>query len=205
MNNWTKIPDDKTIEQTAAALTANGMETFVVTSGEDAKNKVLEFVPEGSEVFTMTSKTLDVIGIPQVINESGKYDSIRKKFESMDRQTQSREMQKIGSSPEYAIASVHALTQDGKAIIASNTGSQLAAEVYGANNVIWVIGAQKIVQDIDEGFKRIYEYVLPLESDRFNKTYNMTTGSFVSKLLIINREIKPGRIRTIIVKQVLGF
>ena len=123
----------------------------------------------------------------------------------MDRQTQSREMQKIGSSPEYAIASVHALTQDGKAIIASNTGSQLAAEVYGASNVIWVVGAQKIVQDIDEGFKRIYEYVLPLESDRLNKTYNMTTGSFVSKLLIINREIKPGRIRTIIVKQVLGF
>ena len=205
MTNWTKIPDDKTIEQTAAALTANGMETFIVTSGEDAKNKVLEFVPEGSEVFTMTSKTLDLIGIPQVINESGKYASVRKKLESMDRQTQSREMQKIGSSPEYAIASVHALTQDGKAIIASNTGSQLAAEVYGANNVIWVIGAQKIVQDIDEGFKRIYEYVLPLESDRFNKTYNTTTGSFVSKLLIINREIKPGRIRTIIVKQVLGF
>jgi hypothetical protein len=68
-----------------------------------------------------------------------------------------------------------------------------------------VVGAQKIVKDVDEGFKRIYEYVLPKESVRANKAYNITTGSFVSKLLMINREVRPGRIKVILVKEKLGF
>ncbi len=203
MNKWTQIPSDETIGQTAQALIKNGIETFVVETGEEAKKKVLELVPAGAEVFTMTSKTLDEIGIPQVINESEKYDSVRNKLNSMNRETQSREMQKLGATPDYAIVSVHALTQDGKVMIASNTGSQLAADVYGASRVILVIGAQKIVKDVDEGFERIYDYVLDLESERLQKLYNV--ASFVSKLLIINREVNKDRIKAIIVKEVLGF
>jgi len=72
-------------------------------------------------------------------------------------------------------------------------------------HVIWVVGTQKIVKNVDEGMKRIYEYVLPLESVRLNKAYNISTGSFVSKLLILNREIVPGRITIILVKEKLGF
>jgi len=64
---------------------------------------------------------------------------------------------------------------------------------------------KKIVKDLDEGMKRIYDYILPLESERLNKAYNLTTGSFVSKLLIVNREIFPGRITLIFVNEPLGF
>jgi hypothetical protein len=90
-------------------------------------------------------------------------------------------------------------------VVASNTGSQLPAYVYGADNVIFVAGTQKIVPNLDTASKRVYEFVLPKESERANAAYHITTGSFVSKLLIINRELKPGRITVVLVKQHLGF
>lgn len=196
-----------TIQATITALTANGIHAEVVDTKETAKEKVLALIPKGAEVMNMTSVTLDEIGVPQVINESGNYISVRNKLNSMDREAQGLEMQKLGAAPEYTIGSVHAVTQDGKLLIASNTGSQLPAYVYGSSHVILVVGAQKIVKDTDEGIKRIYEYILPKESVRLRKAYNLpdTVDSFVSKLLIINREVKPDRIHIIIVNEQLGF
>ncbi len=204
MDKWTRIPEESIIKETVEALKANGIESLIVENGEKAKEKVLELIPEGSEVMTMTSMTLESIGIPTIINESGKYNSIRSKLNSLDRATQSLEMQKLGAAPEYVVGSVHAVTEDGKILIASFTGSQLPAYAYGSSHVIWVIGAQKIVKNFDEGLKRIYEHVLLLESERVKKI-NMMPKSAVNKLLVINKEFKQNRITLIIVKRVLGF
>lgn len=203
--NWKKIPTNEILNKTVQALKTNGIHAEVVDTGLEAKQKVLSLIPDGAEIMNMTSRTLDAIGVSKEIVESGKYNSVRNKLTKMDRKTQSLEMQKIGAAPEWTVGSVHAVTQDGKVLIASNTGSQLPAYVYGSPHVIWVVGAQKIVKDVDEGIKRIYDYILPLESVRLNKAYNITTGSYVSKLLIINKEFTPGRITMIIVKEVLGF
>ncbi len=203
--DFSQLANDEVIYQTAAALKANGMEALVVDTGEAAKAKILELIPQNEEVMTMSSATLDTIGVPQELNDSGKYRSVRKELMSMNRQTQQLQMNKLGSAPHYTVGSVNAVTADGKVIIASNTGSQLAAYAYGGHHVIWVVGAQKVTANLDEAMKRIYDYVLPLESERANKAYNITTGSFVSKLLIINREIRPGRITIILVKEKLGF
>lgn len=201
---FNNIASDDTIQKTAAALQANGFNVHIVNTSEEAKQKVTELVPEQAEAFTMTSVTLDSTGIAEMINTSGKYDSVRQKLNSMDRATQGREMRKLGAAPDYALGSVHAITEDGKLLIASNTGSQLPAYVYGAGTIIWVAGANKIVPDQDTGVKRVYEYVLPLEAERARKSYG-ADGSFVSKLLIYNREINPDRAHVIIVKEQLGF
>ena len=152
-----------------------------------------------------TSVTLSTVGLDTESNESGNYDSVKNKLEKMIRETDTIAMQKLGAAPEWAVGSIHAVTEDGKVIIASNTGSQLPAYAYASPHIIWVVGTQKIVADQDEGMKRIYEYVLPLESVRLNKQYSMTAGSFVSKLLIINREFAPGRVTVVFVKRELGF
>lgn len=202
---WDAIPADDVIEKTIAALKANNIDAEVVETGEDAKNRVIELLPKGVEVMNMTSVTLEAISVAKEINESGNYRSVRNELAKMNRETQSPEMQKLGAAPEWTVGSVHAVTEDGKVLIASNTGSQLPAYVYGSPHVIWVVGAQKIVKDVDVGMKRIYDYILPLESVRLNKAYNINTGSFVSKLLIVNREFIPKRITLILVKEKLGF
>jgi L-lactate utilization protein LutC len=204
MNTWDTLKDTTIIQKTAQALTTNGMKTMIVESGVEAKKMILDLIPQHTEVFAATSVTLDTIGVSSEIDTSERYESVRNKLNSMNRETQSSEMQRIGSSPDWIIGSVHAVTEKGEVIIASNTGSQLAPESYGANHVIFVIGAQKIVNDIEEGFKRIYEHSLPLEAERARKAYG-APGSNVSKILIINKEIKPERITVILVKEVLGF
>lgn len=200
MKAWTATPEIKILNKTIAALKENGMEAVVVKSGKEAKQKILELVPEGAEVMTMSSVTLDTIGITAQLNESDKYKNVRKEFDIVDE----REKKHLGSAPDWAIGSVQAVTEDGHVLIASNTGSQLAAYAYGANHIIWVVGAQKIVKDFNQGIERIYKHTLPLEAERAKKAYG-AKGSNVSKILVINKEIKPERITLIIIKEVLGF
>ncbi|MBP9719062.1 MAG: lactate utilization protein [Candidatus Levybacteria bacterium] len=203
MNNWKTIALDTIIEKTATSLEEHGIAVIVVDTPEEAKKTVLKLIPQKAEVMTMTSETLKELGLETELNTSGNYDSVKTKLMTMDRKTQGNEMQKLGAAADYSIGSVHAVTEDGKVLIASNSGSQLPGYAYGSPHVVWVVGAQKLVKDLDEGMKRIYEYVLPLESERAHKAYGVS-GSFVSKLLIFNKEI-PGRITMIIVKQPLGF
>ncbi len=198
-----QLKDLETVKKTIAALQSNGITACSVETGEEAKEKVLELIPKGAEVMTMTSVTLDTIGLRQELNESDRYDSVRNKLKSIDRETQRTEMQKIGSAPAWAVGSVHAVTENGEVLVASNTGSQLAAYAYGAQHVIWIVGTQKIVKDSDEGLKRIYEYALPLENVRAQNAYGM--GSNVSKLLLISKEVNPHRLTIVFVNEKLGF
>jgi len=200
---FAKLASDEQIERTVKALDANGIHAIVAENGEEAKRIFFELVPEGAEVFLGASVTLETLGIKDMVDKTGKYDAVRPKMFAMNRETQGREIRKLGGAPDYAAGSVHAVTEDGQVMIVSNTGSQLGPYALGAGKVIWVVGAQKLVKDLNEGFKRIYEYDLPLETEHMRQLYNMGTG--VNKVLIVNREIRPNRITMIIVKEEVGF
>lgn len=207
MDKYTKIADQSTIDITIKALKENGISAQVVETGEDAKKKVIDLIPEGSEVMTATSATLDQIGLTSELNDSEKFNSTKNELNKLNRETDNRRMQQIGAAPEYIVGSVHAVSQNGLVFVASNTGSQMPGYVYGAGKVIWVVSAKKIVANQEEAFERIYDHVLPLESARARETYKAygVTGSNVSKLLIFNKEVNPDRINLIFVKEDLGF
>jgi hypothetical protein len=202
--DYKKIPSNEIIAKTADALRKRGMTMHVVGSGIEAKSKILDILPEDAEVMNMTSVTVDTIGVSEIIEESGKYFSARKKAASLDEVKQSKEIHNLRSIPDWTIGSVHAVTEEGSVMVASQTGSQLAAYTYGSDHVIWVIGAQKIVKDLEDGFKCVYEHSLPLESERAHKAYEVP-ASTVNKLFILNEEVKKDRITIILVKEVLGF
>jgi len=146
---------------------------------------------------------LNTLGITEELDRSGRYNSVRAKLGEMDPKTQNREMQKMGATPEYMIGSVHAVTETGRVIIASKTGSQLAGYAAAAAHVIWVVSTQKIVPTLEDGLKRVEEFTLPLENARALKVSGI--NSSINKLLIVNREYKPGRTTMILVKENLGF
>jgi acyl-CoA hydrolase len=201
--DWTKLADDSTVENTAQALRKRGIEAIVVDDGESAKKKIFELIPKGAEVMQMTSATLKEIGIAEELEQTDEYESVRKKIMEISDEKQRNDMRRKSLSPDYAIGSVHAVTQDGQILVASGSGSQLPAYVFGAANVIFVVGTQKIVKDLNDGLMRIYEHSLPLESERVKKEYGMPR-SMVNKILILEGE-RPGRIKLIFVKQKLGF
>src|SRR5262245_14883650 len=202
-HKFSHLASNERIERTAKALEANNIQVLIAENGEEAKRLFFELIPEGSEVFLGASVTLETLGIKDEIDKSGKYEALRPKIFAMDRATQGREIRKMGGAPDYAAGSVHAVTEAGQVLIASNTGSQLGPYASGAGKVIWVVGAQKLVKDLDEALKRIYDYDLPLETEHMRQLYNAPTG--VNKLLIVNKEIRPNRITMIIVKEALGY
>jgi len=200
---YAKLADDATIQKTVEALKKNGISAIVVETEEEAKKKVLELLPQGSEVMNMTSMTLEAINVASELNESERFNSVHNKLNTMDQKTQGAEMRRLGAAPEWVVGSVHAVTEGGHVLIASASGSQLPAYVYAAGHVIWVIGTQKIVKNTEEGMKRLYEYSFPLEDERALKAYGMHSG--VNKILIVNKELMPERITAILVKKKLGF
>jgi hypothetical protein len=200
---FTSLASDEQIERTAEALTANGFRVLVAANGEEAKNLFFENLPEGAQIHTGASATLDALGITEVIEKSGRYNAVRSQIWKMDRKIQADDMRRLGAAPDYMAGSVHAVTEDGHAIIASRSGSQLGPYVFGAGKVTWVVGAQKIVHDVEEGLRRVEEHVFPLEDQRAQNAYGV--HSDISKLLIYNREPMPGRTTIILVKEELGF
>ena len=116
--------------------------------------------------MTNTSVTLNDTGIADAINDGGPYESARNKMFALDFATQAQEMKAIGGQPDYALGSVHAVTRDGTLVIASASGSQLASYAWGAANVIFVVGAQKLVPTPEAARERIYQHSLKLEDAR---------------------------------------
>ena len=203
MGKWTKIPDDNTIDETIKSLAERGINAQVVDNGEQAKEKVMSLLPNGSRVLTSASVTLEEIGIHDEIEKTDKIISVRKEYMALDHQKDAEKIRALRATPEIVIGSVHAVTKKGEVIIASNTGSQLAPYAYSAKKVIWVVGAQKIVSDLNEGNQRLNEYIVPLENKHMQSLYGVDTN--VSKLLIFNKEIAKDRVTLIFVKETLGF
>jgi LUD domain len=200
---FSQVSSPDRIAAVAGALEHNGIRTIVVRSGDNARETVASLIPPGAEVFNNTSRTLESIGVADDIERSGRYEPLRLRLFQMDREMQAREMRTIAASPDYVVGSVHALTEGGSLLIASASGSQLGPIVSGAEHVIFVIGGQKIVADLDTGIRRIFEYSLPLEDWRAREAYGLPSG--VNNILIINRAVAADRITAILVQEALGF
>jgi hypothetical protein len=195
--------EEARVTRTAAALEANGITVLRAPNGAEAKRIVLDLIPDGSQVHHGASESLDTSGITQEIETSGRYEDIRSRTWSMDRETQADEIRHLGASPDVMLGSVHAVSETGSLITASMSGSQLGPYGSGAGQVILIVGTQKIVSDLEAGLRRVEEYAFPLEDARAQAAYGI--HSAVNKILIINREITPGRITVVLVDEVLGF
>jgi len=201
-DRFTSLPDDQALAATVVALEEHGFSVEVVDDRDAAQAAVLARIPAGSSVMTNTSVTLDQTGIADAINDGGPYESARNKMFSLDFATQAQQMKAIGGQPDYALGSVHAITRDGTLLIASASGSQLASYAWGAANVIFVAGAQKLVPTLQAAHERIYQHSLKLEDARAQAAYGQ--HSQVGKILEIHQEL-PGRIHIVLIRQLVGF
>ena len=66
-----------------------------------------------------------------------------------------------------------------------------------------MVGSQKIVPDLETALRRMRDYVLPWEDAQVRKVMNI--GSFVGKILIIEREWVNGRMTVILVRKPIGI
>lgn len=199
---YSQQASDEKIARAVKGLESNGFKVHVVDNLDQLRKTVIELIPEQSEVFTATSRTLDESGLSEELN-SAKYNSVRDMFMPLwGQEDKQLEMKRIGSASDYAVGSVHAITEDGQVVIASASGSQLPNYVYGAKNFIWTVGSQKLVKNLDEAIDRIENYTYHLEDERALEAYG--AHSSINKILIYRKE-PQGRGTVIIVREAVGF
>ena len=193
---------DAAINRVAERLREQNIEAIVVDTADEARAAVMERIPEGSEVHSAKSMTLEEIGVFEALHEPGRFDAIRPKLQSMDRATQGREMRKLGAVPDTIVGSVNAITADGALVAASATGNNLAAYAGGAGRVILIVGSQKLVPDLEAALRRIREVVFPDEDARVRSTLGV--GTKLEKLLVLYGEWVAGRTTVILVREPVG-
>lgn len=188
------------------ALASRGITMEYYETGAQALVRLQELVPLGTEVMTGSSTTLDQIGFTSWLtglHEEGKLRYFRAEVHHLGDPTQRASNRRLASLAPYFLGSVNALTEDGIALVSDASGTRLAGYIYGARNVIWAVGINKIVPDLDAAMRRIWEVALPGEDARIRAMGGH--GSTVGKLTLFYHEADPNRIRMLLIGESLGF
>jgi hypothetical protein len=193
----------QSIERAATALTAHGFTVEILDDAAAARSRIKDLIPEGSSVFTGASETLRLSGILRDINANGRYQAIGPRVTAMDLVKQADDIRGLLASPDIVLGSVAAVTETGSLVAASATGSQLPAYAGGAARRIWIVGAQKVVPDLNTALRRVEDHCLPLEYARAQEAYGQLSA--INELLILNAEPYPGRSTVLLLREAIGF
>jgi predicted CoA-binding protein len=199
------LASEKSIKKTTEALKARNVNVEHVNTKEEALKRLNELIPPGKEVMTGGSTTIDQIGLTDQL-KSGKHTwkNLKDAILAEKDKAKQTELRKKSLTSEYFLGSVHAVTETGQIIIVNASGSAIPSNSFSSDNVIWVVGTQKIVPTLEEGFKRVHEYCVPLEDKRMKSLGY--PGTTIGKILIFEREINENRkITLIFVNEKLGF
>jgi len=200
--SFAKPASEESIQRAATALRAHNFSVEVFDTLAQARAYVNSVLPNDQSILTASSETLRVSGLADDVNASGKFNAIMPQLMKLDRKTQRAEMRKLSASPDVVIGSVHAVTEDGKVVAASASGSQLGPYAGSAGKVIWVVGSQKVVPDIETAVRRVQFYSYPKEDIRAREKYGMPSA--LLKVLTMNGDF-PGRSTVVLVREPAGF
>lgn len=200
------LASQESINKTVQALEANGFQAEVVKNRADVLERIKVLIPKGTSVHNGASTTLQEIGyIDYLKSDTHGWNNLHANIlAEVDLEKQNK-LRRESAFSDYYLGSVHALSETGEMVIASNTGSQMPHLVFTSPNIILVVGTQKITQTLESAIRRLEEYVVSLEDKRAMSAYNSHTMN--SKTLILHKEnpMMGRNVRIILVKEQLGF
>lgn len=188
-------------------------EPYFCETKEDALDKLISLIPDGSSVSWGGSITLEEMGVAQRVH-SGNYNVMdRDKTSSPEERM---ELMRQALLCDYYLTSVNAISEDGILVSMDGVGNRVASLVFGPKNVIVVVGMNKIVPTLKDARNRTKKYAAPLNVERLEiedticaKTGtcgDCKTASSVCSYLVEQRMCKPqGRIKVILVGEELGY
>ena len=207
---------DKKIEGLLKNWQKRNIQGIYCENKEEAVSKILSLVPVSSSVGISGSVTLDQLVIIKALESRG--NKVFNQYQQGLSREESLKLRREGSSADYYLTGVNAISQKGELVFFSTFGNRTAGISY-AKNVIVVSGINKITPDITSALKRAREYATPLNCKRLN--YN--TPCFAQglcqediclfpeykrmccQILIIEAEVTPDRLKVILVDESLGF
>ena len=200
------------VQKTIEALEANNIGVILVENKGAALEKALELIPEGSEVGLGGSVTVEEIGLLEKLR-TGNY-TLHDQYEEGIDMMENLDRRKKGMMAQFFVTGTNAITADGQLVNVDGMGNRVAAQIFGPDKVILVVGTNKIVDDIHAAFKRLEE-IAPVNAKRVGtQTPCYDTGECIdcdspmricNMYTIIRRMMFPGRVTMILVDEKLGF
>ncbi|KAF9437570.1 hypothetical protein BGZ76_000167 [Entomortierella beljakovae] len=192
-SHFSKPASAERINAAKAGLEANGFKVHIVADRLAAYEAINNLIPAIGFITHIKGETPWKNVHADIIHEK-------------DPAKQAELRRTAGSTVDYYLTSVAAITETGHIAHGDLSGSKVGGVAFGAANVIVVAGSNKIVKDENEAWKRQEEHALELESARVRIAYGLP-GSAVTHYEVIRKAnpFNANRIQIIIVNEALGY
>ena len=178
----------------------------------DVKGRINELIPENCSVGIGNSKTLKEMNISEILRERGNLIFDKTLAQSKEEVNQ---IKKKSLLSDWYITGTNAISKQGHIVNIDHSGNRVAAMIYGPDNVIVVVGANKICDTLDDAIQRARSISAPMNAKRagynppcleLKKCVDCKTSERVCfNLVIIEGQFVKDRMKLFIVNEELGF
>ncbi len=190
-------------------LESRNMKGYYAGSKEEALQIALDLIPKGSSVSMGGCMSAREIGLTDAL-KNGEYD-----FIDRDAYEDGRQAMLKAYDADYFLASANGMTQDGVIVNIDGNSNRVSAIAQGPKHVLFIVGMNKICDDVDGAMKRARNVAAPINAQRFGlSTPCAKTGSCMNckspdticcQFLITRYSRHTDRIHVILVNDNLGF
>ncbi|MBR3058450.1 MAG: lactate utilization protein [Clostridiales bacterium] len=190
-------------------LESRNMSGYYAGNKEEALKIALGLIPEGSSISMGGAMSVHEIGLSEAL-KSGNYN-----FIDRDAYADKREAMLKAYDADFFLTSANAMTYDGVLINIDGNANRVSAIAQGPKKVIFVVGMNKLAEDVDSAMKRARNVAAPINSVRIGVNTPCTqTGTCMNckspdticcQFLITRFSRHAGRIHVILVNDDLGF
>lgn len=192
-------------------LKSCGYDAYFVKDKAEALSLAKSYIKPNMSVGLGGSESVKEIGLLDFLLEN-KEITLHNQYEAGISMEENIKRRKQGLISDIFVTSTNAITKDGKLVNADGSGNRVAALSYGPTNVLLIVGINKIVDSLEDGFKRVMEVAATKNIDRMNKKaiffgkepkYNL--DNIARKFSWIKADDEIGRIIIILVDEELGY
>ena len=204
---WVTLAGKERLDRTVAALRDRGVQAEISTNRANALARLHELIPAGSSLMTGASVTLKEIGFEsELMAGNHPWNWLKPAILAEKDPQRQQDLRRHSSISDCFVGSVQAVTEAGEIVVASGSGSQIAAYAYSSSRVIWVVGVQKNVPDLESAFRRVREWCVP-KMEELTRASGRPDLGVVGKLLVFEREMAhlSRNVHLILVDDMLGF
>ena len=210
--NPIEIRNEKAAGKVIKNLARRNIEAFYCPTSREAVDKLLEMIPHGSSVTWGGSMSIRDIGIPAALADAGKYE-VYDRDKAPDRAA-ATEIYLKAFSCDYYLSSANAITEDGVIVNIDGTGNRVAAITFGPRNVIFVIGMNKLTQNVDAALARARSLAAPVNTARFDiqtpckldgVCHNCLSDDCICNYIHYLRHSPKGKHKVILVGESIGY
>ena len=156
----------KVAEKIIANLEKRRMAGSYAATADQARQEILEMIPEAASVFRCGSMTALDIGLWEAIAAIPEVNVIDPYLPKLSPE-EGLELRRRGLTADVMIASTNAITLDGKLVNLDGMGNRVAAMAFGPKKVILVAGMNKVAPDLESAVARVKHYAAPVNNMRY--------------------------------------